>query len=320
MDRKGKISEIKHFTEKIFKTIESAQQDAVLSDAELDELLSYTSSITNRIISLRDDYKNEKINLLQEKLEELNNQIHSVFDELESVKSLKIQSHETFTTPQVESIIPEDLRDEIFDMTDVFSSEDELSESNVADEVKSIVEDEVKSIVEDEVKVVADFNKVENTIIEEQLIVEKIIEEQIIEEPVLEDPKTEIFAKPVVVELFDNQTNDIQKILLEEDGEDEDNLSLYDRLKENTPEWLTDYPGSKISDIWAGISLNDRICFIKDLFNEDQEQFKISIMRLNEMTSMDEVLEYTRTAFPYWDEESPTLYRFYMIIRRKIDV
>lgn len=310
MDRKGKISEIKHFTEKIFKTIESAQQDAVLSDAELDELLSYTSSITNRIISLRDDYKNEKINLLQEKLEELNNQIHSVFDELESVKSLKIQSHETFTTPQVESIIPEDLRDEIFDMTDVFSSEDELSESNVANEVKSIVENEVKSIVEDEVKVVADFNKVENTIIEEQLIVEKIIEE----------PKTEIFAKPVVVELFDNQTNDIQKILLEEDGEDEDNLSLYDRLKENTPEWLTDYPGSKISDIWAGISLNDRICFIKDLFNEDQEQFKISIMRLNEMTSMDEVLEYTRTAFPYWDEESPTLYRFYMIIRRKIDV
>lgn len=297
MDRKGKISEIKHFTEKIFKTIESAQQDAVLSDAELDELLSYTSSITNRIISLRDDYKNEKINLLQEKLEELNNQIHSVFDELESVKSLKIQSHETFTTPQVESIIPEDLRDEIFDMTDVFSSEDELSESNVADEVKSIVEDEVK--------VVADINKVENSIIEE---------------PIIEEPKTEIFAKPVVVELFDNQTNDIQKILLEEDGEDEDNLSLYDRLKENTPEWLTDYPGSKISDIWAGISLNDRICFIKDLFNEDQEQFKISIMRLNEMTSMDEVLEYTRTAFPYWDEESPTLYRFYMIIRRKIDV
>ena len=297
MDRKGKISEIKHFTEKIFKTLESAQQDAVLSDAELDELLSYTSSITNRIISLRDDYKNEKINLLQEKLEELNNQIHSVFDELESVKSLKIQSHETFTTPQVESIIPEDLRDEIFDMTDVFSSEDELSESNVADEVKSIVEDEVK--------VVADIHKVENSIIEEQII---------------EEPKTEIFAKPVVVELFDNQTNDIQKILLEEDGEDEDNLSLYDRLKENTPEWLTDYPGSKISDIWAGISLNDRICFIKDLFNEDQEQFKISIMRLNEMTSMDEVLEYTRTAFPYWDEESPTLYRFYMIIRRKIDV
>ena len=315
MDRKGKISEIKHFTEKIFKTIESAQQDAVLSDAELDELLSYSSSITNRIISLRDDYKNEKINLLQEKLEELNNQIHSVFDELESVKSLKIQSRETFTAPQVESIIPEDLRDEIFDMTDVFSSEDELSESNVADEVKSIVEDEVKSIVEDEVKVVADFNKVENSIIEEQLI-----EEQIIEEPIIEEPKTEIFAKPVVVELFDNQNNDIQKILLEEDGEDEDNLSLYDRLKENTPEWLTDYPGSKISDIWAGISLNDRICFIKDLFNEDQEQFKISIMRLNEMTSMDEVLEYTRTAFPYWDEESPTLYRFYMIIRRKIDV
>lgn len=307
MDRKGKISEIKHFTEKIFKTIESAQQDAVLSDAELDELLSYTSSITNRIISLRDDYKNEKINLLQEKLEELNNQIHSVFDELESVKSLKIQSRETFTAPQVESIIPEDLRDEIFDMTDVFSSEDELSESNVADEVKSNVADEVK--------VVADINKVENSIIEEQLI-----EEQIIEEPVIEEPKTEIFAKPVVVELFDNQTNDIQKILLEEDGEDEDNLSLYDRLKENTPEWLTDYPGSKISDIWAGISLNDRICFIKDLFNEDQEQFKISIMRLNEMTSMDEVLEYTRTAFPYWDEESPTLYRFYMIIRRKIDV
>ncbi len=289
MDRKGKISEIKHFTEKIFKTIESAQQDAVLSDAELDELLSYTSSITNRIISLRDDYKNEKINLLQEKLEELNNQIHSVFDELESVKSLKIQSRETFTAPQVESIIPEDLRDEIFDMTDVFSSEDELSESNVANEVK----------------VAADIDKVENSIIEE---------------PIIEEPKTEIFAKPVVVELFDNQTNDIQKILLEEDGEDEDNLSLYDRLKENTPEWLTDYPGSKISDIWAGISLNDRICFIKDLFNEDQEQFKISIMRLNEMTSMDEVLEYTRTAFPYWDEESPTLYRFYMIIRRKIDV
>jgi hypothetical protein len=95
--------------------------------------------------------------------------------------------------------------------------------------------------------------------------------------------------------------------------------SILDAARSANIPWKADLPGAKVDDINEAITLNDKLFFIKGLFNEDEQQYRLSIQKLNEMSSMDEALEYTRVAFPDWDEESAIIYRFYMILRRKLD-
>jgi len=84
-------------------------------------------------------------------------------------------------------------------------------------------------------------------------------------------------------------------------------------------EWMLDEPGPHVDDLSEAITLNDKICFINDLFKGDDEQYHLSIQRLNELSHFNDALEYVRLAFPHWDEESPEVYRFYMILRRRYD-
>ncbi|MFA5849672.1 MAG: hypothetical protein WC833_07300 [Bacteroidales bacterium] len=96
--------------------------------------------------------------------------------------------------------------------------------------------------------------------------------------------------------------------------------SILDAAESAVIAWKTDLPGPAIENLNHAITLNDKLFFIKGLFNDDEEQFRLSIQKLNEMNTMEEALEYTRAAFPDWDETSNIIYRFYMILRRKLDV
>lgn len=100
----------------------------------------------------------------------------------------------------------------------------------------------------------------------------------------------------------------------------------YDFLMNNTsakeeqgqlPSWMRDMPGPAVNDLHMAVTLNDKLYFIKELFKGDEDQFRLSIQRLNEMNSLKEALEYTRAAFPEWDEDSDSIYRFYMLLRRR---
>lgn len=115
------------------------------------------------------------------------------------------------------------------------------------------------------------------------------------------------------------------KVVLEPDEEEEMELffdggaSILDSPANSGPRWMTEDPGPKVNDLNDAITLNDKLFFIGGLFNDDSEQYRLSIQKLNEMASMDEALEYTRAAFEDWDENSEVAYRFYMILRRKLD-
>lgn len=110
-------------------------------------------------------------------------------------------------------------------------------------------------------------------------------------------------------------------------AEDEEEMELFydgrtsilDAAESANIAWRTDLPGDKVDDLNFAITLNDKLFFVKGLFNDDEEQYRLSIQKINEMASMDEALEYTRAAFPEWEEESNIIYRFYMILRRKFD-
>ena len=82
--------------------------------------------------------------------------------------------------------------------------------------------------------------------------------------------------------------------------------------------WRKDMPGSQVRDIRSAISLNDRIIFINYLFKEDPMAFQESLTKINQMESLDQVVEYICTDFPEWDLNSEVVYRFMMAVRRKV--
>ncbi|PKP05876.1 MAG: hypothetical protein CVU10_11095 [Bacteroidetes bacterium HGW-Bacteroidetes-5] len=98
-----------------------------------------------------------------------------------------------------------------------------------------------------------------------------------------------------------------------------DTRPIIDAAMGTTPEWMKDNPGPRVNNLHMAITLNDKLFFVKELFMGDEDQFRLSIQRLNEMSSLDEALEYTRSAFTEWDEQSAAVYRFYMILRRRYD-
>ncbi len=95
------------------------------------------------------------------------------------------------------------------------------------------------------------------------------------------------------------------------------NPSRNDRFAKGGFRWETDIPGSKIDDISDAMSLNDRLFFTRELFSGDDEQFMLTIDRINTTTTFKEVLSDMRVAFPEWNEGSDGVYRFYMVVRRK---
>ena len=138
--------------------------------------------------------------------------------------------------------------------------------------------------------------------------------------PVEITPKpVDIFSKPT--EMFTKPAEVYTKPVEEEEIElfQDTRSSIMDIPKRNNISWKGNILGPKVDDLNSAITLNDKLFFIKALFNNDEDQYKLSIQRLNEMRSMDEALEYTRAAFPDWDEESNTIFRFYMILRRRFD-
>lgn len=97
----------------------------------------------------------------------------------------------------------------------------------------------------------------------------------------------------------------------------EDFKPVNDAAKSVIPEWMRDIPGPMVEDIHHAVTLNDKLFFIRELFKGDEDQYRLSLQRLNDMSNMIEALEYTRNAFTHWDEDSNAVYRFYMLLRRR---
>ena len=88
-------------------------------------------------------------------------------------------------------------------------------------------------------------------------------------------------------------------------------------VMEDKQAWRTDMPGTPVRDILSAISLNDRVQFIHVLFKEDPAVFQQARARINEMQTLDEVVDYVTSEFD-WNMNSEVVYRFMMAVRRKV--
>ena len=181
---------------------------------------------------------------------------------------------------------------------------DDLPET---EEVAPVVEETV--VVEDDLPFydeLTDGPAIEESVDEEPVVEEPVIEVPVADEPVVEDDDDDlpIFADPEPVQEAVPAPQKPKTAVID---------AMTDRQA-----WRTDMPGTAVKDIRSAISLNDRILFINNLFGQDPMKFQDALTKINQMASLEEVVEYVETEQPGWNLESDTVYRFMMAVRRKV--
>ena len=184
---------------------------------------------------------------------------------------------------------------------------------------------------------------VEETAQEQEIPLEEPVEEPV-EEP-MEEPVEDLVEEPAeeVLEEIAEEEEAVEEAAEEPVEEEVDDLPFFDEEPVLVAEpvtvaekaesvatptvndamaaqqaWRKDMPGSQVRDIRSAISLNDRIIFINYLFKEDPMAFQESLTKINQMESLDQVVEYICTDYPQWDLNSEVVYRFMMAVRRKV--
>ena len=82
--------------------------------------------------------------------------------------------------------------------------------------------------------------------------------------------------------------------------------------------WKSARPGMPVRNIRSAISLFDRALFINTLFKEDYALYDKTIGELNELSTLDEAVDYVAARFPDWNFGSDVVYSFMMAIRKKL--
>ncbi|MBR5250288.1 MAG: hypothetical protein IKV28_06890 [Bacteroidales bacterium] len=160
-------------------------------------------------------------------------------------------------------------------------------------------------------------------------LAEEIIEDFLVE-PLENEPQLEIqatlssrerepelpFEREMVVdeEIFVELNPEAEPI-----SEQEQQLSILEAAaRKSQPAWLVDLAGPSVTDVRKALSLNDRIVLIRELFNGSGDLLAATLDAVNQASNLSEFVEKMRREHPQWDEQSPLVYRFYMIVRRKI--
>lgn len=140
------------------------------------------------------------------------------------------------------------------------------------------------------------------------------VEEPVAEEPVAEEPVEEIASpeveEPVAEEPVAEEPEEAPAVREERAPSALDMYSQY--------RWMTDMPGSPVSNIISGISLNDRVLLIKTVFQGDPMLFQKTVTDLNSMCGLGEAVSYLLENFPELELGSDTVYRLMMAVRRKL--
>lgn len=116
---------------------------------------------------------------------------------------------------------------------------------------------------------------------------------------------------------FEEDTEDTVGNIVHE--HQQERVLVVDKARPEWYDWEVDIPGAFIDNIWDGIGLNDRMLFLRELFDGNEEEFRETVAALNNMERLAQVTEFIRERYPHWDEESDEVYRFYMTVRRRFN-
>ncbi len=232
----------------------------------------------------------------------------------------------------------------------------ETKEELIASVEKAFEIKEVPNVIQDEIAIVQELEVSNEKLITTIVATEEVVEEEVVEEEVVEEEKEEEFieetlpsAVDVADDLFIEATenvileqpfdaleatlfpSEVSEETPEEAGEDSEEIKIHtleEELKDTIPVdvmanlFEMAQPVSLNDTLTKNIQigLNDRIAFVKNLFDGSQEDFNRVLSQLNSFKTEKEAIKFINKMVKpdyNWDEQEEFETRFMEIIQRK---
>jgi hypothetical protein len=71
-----------------------------------------------------------------------------------------------------------------------------------------------------------------------------------------------------------------------------------------------------LRDLAAGIGLNDKFLFTRELFKSNPSLYQQTVARINQSRNLEEALEWLHSRFQ-WDESLPAVQKFLDLVKRR---
>lgn len=217
-----------------------------------------------------------------------------------------------------------DTKEELIEKVDLaFETIEKEKKSTVVED--QITEEKIVHNLIDEKETQALTEKVEE--VKEEPILEKVDEEPKVEaekksteiEQPFEELESIMFGEPDTATNFKNDVKDVgerKTPTLDDELQDTISVDVMAEMFENAqPKSLNDKFAKNIS-----IGLNDRIAFVKHLFNNQQEDYNRVVNQLNSFTTEQEAKTFVNTVVKpdyNWEKQEELESRFFEIIERK---
>lgn len=252
---------------------------------------------------------------LEEKLDEIAKMISSLSDRIDNLSSrvnhigekvdiLENRSAEPVRTPEEDIQTPEPVFDEE-------KAEEEVLISGTAEPVfdSAEVDDNFHNADEEDYEDLDDEMEEEGEIEEEGEMEEEgeIEDEGEMEEDEQEAGETEAIAPEETEEVPEEKAEDVYQ---------EENPDAA-KASKDWYDWEYDYPAEYVENLMESMGINDKLEFVRELFNSDPMMFDSQMKEIDTMPNFKAIVQFFRQAHPEWDENSETVYRFYMHVRRK---
>jgi len=78
------------------------------------------------------------------------------------------------------------------------------------------------------------------------------------------------------------------------------------------------YPIIPIKSIWDGIGINDRILFVRELFENDSSMFETAVTALNQLSTIQEAVNYLKMNFKWRKTEASQ--HFLILVKRRFTI
>lgn len=179
-----------------------------------------------------------------------------------------------------------------------------------------------------------EINSIEDVGTPKEIRLEELVEikeEEIVLEQITEEiEKQEVFEQDLFKSTHDESRQNDTELKIEKEGKDNEfqTISLEDELKDTisvdiVADLFEEAPKKSLNDKLHGdiqIGLNDRIAFVKNLFNGSQEDFNRVVSQLNTFKSHNEAIKFINKMIKpdyNWSEKEEFEERFMTIIERK---
>lgn len=276
-------------------------------------LLTALAETLKQYEMIQTDDKESQAIALEEKLDEIAKMISSLSDRIDSLSSRltsigdKVDAMAAASAKEPEGGLFDAITSEpVFDSAEADDSFHVTESEEVYEE--PVEDDDIDERIEAEMKAEEEARDVDQTEDEEA---EEEAEEESEDEEVPEEEEDDSPEEETEEEEAEQESEEPQA------EQPEPEATPGEKAGRDWYDWEYDYPQESVDNLLDSMGINDKLEFVRELFNSDPMMFDSQMKEVETMPNFKAIVQFFRQSHPEWDQSSDTVYRFYMHIRRK---